>query len=115
MALSPRVYRNERIAQLRKEITELLGQYELLPSGSKAQSELYMEIEQRYDEIKELKKPHAFERPAGQRIALGTSLALVGGGWLFHSGGVLTFGVFVLFITVLGVMKAPSSGGDAKP
>jgi len=102
------------IHEINEEILGLLKDFDKLPVGSLAQETLYNEIEKRYDKIAELKKPHMFERPTGQRIALVVSFALIGFGWLFHVGGVLTFGVFALLVTVLGVMKAPVERDDEK-
>lgn len=102
------------IHEINEEILNLLRDFDKLPSGSLAQETLYQEIEKRYDKIAELKKPHMFERPSGQRIAMGVSFALIGSGWLFHFGGVLTFGIFVLLVTLVGVMKAPQEHDDEK-
>ena len=57
------------------------------------------------DEIEELKKPTALERPSGIKAAYAVAVVFMAYGLLVGSYGTFTFGVFALIVGLVGAAR----------
>lgn len=104
MALSPRVYRQQRIEKLQRQVDDIRDRKrsgDRFPWEIKA---LDQEAKEILAEIEELKKPTVTERPTGIKVAYGVAVVFMAWGLLTESHGTFMFGVFALIVGLLGAV-----------
>jgi hypothetical protein len=105
VAISPRIHRQERIAQLELEIASILEDHRWMPPC--CAQDAHDSIDEKRAEIARLNEPHVFERPTGQTFAYIAGGSVCALGLLFESYGTFTFGILIFILSALGAARAP--------